>query len=257
MKTAAAAKSPKIHPADALDRAAVLTATSFAAFFRRGPNDKIHRPAETLALAISHAQNIAAEVKADGYKGKVTPLIYAIQASGAQSPVAADIIEAVTAGKTIEEAVGSNVVKLDEARAAKAEKAPAKKAKPKAAAKAKTAEKAPAKAAKKAPAKKPAAAPKAAQAPVAGAPKALGKRAALEAAAAAGTLPPVPDFSADTHARFRGKLEQVVALVKAGDVKGLEGFAINPVSSSPKAIARYRDLAVIALKAKAAKAAAK
>ena len=33
--------------------------------------------------------------------------------------------------------------------------------------------------------------------------KALGKRAAIEAAARAGTLPTAPDFSAATHERFR------------------------------------------------------
>ena len=41
------------------------------------------------------------------------------------------------------------------------------------------------------------------------------------------------------------------ALAKAGDLKGLRAFEINPVSSSPKAIARYRDLCVIALEARA------
>jgi len=104
----------------------------------------------------------------------------------------------------------------------------------------------------KAPAKaeKPAKAPKAEK--PAKADKAIGKRAAILAAAEAGTLPPVPDFSAETHKRFRAKLAQVVALAEAGDIKGLEAFEINPVSSSPKAIDKYRNLAVIALKARAA-----
>jgi hypothetical protein len=44
----------------------------------------------------------------------------------------------------------------------------------------------------------------------------------------------------------------VVALVKAGDVRKLKAFQINPVSSSPKAIDRYRNVAVTALSAKAA-----
>jgi hypothetical protein len=83
--------------------------------------------------------------------------------------------------------------------------------------------------------------------------KALGKRAAILAAAEAGELPAAPDFSAETHKRFRGKLAEVIALVEAGDIAGLEAYQINPVSSSPKAIAKYRDLAVIALKARAAK----
>ena len=79
----------------------------------------------------------------------------------------------------------------------------------------------------------------------------LGKRAAIEAAAREGKLPEAPDFSAETHKRFRNKLQSVIDLAKAGDLKGLRAFEINPVSSSPKAIARYRDLCVIALEARA------
>lgn len=79
----------------------------------------------------------------------------------------------------------------------------------------------------------------------------LGKRAAIEAAAREGKLPGPPDFSAETHKRFRNKLQNVIDLAKAGDLKGLRAFEINPVSSSPKAIARYRDLCVIALEARA------
>ena len=71
------------------------------------------------------------------------------------------------------------------------------------------------------------------------------------AAAQAGKLPTAPDFSVKTHERFRKKLSEVVALAKAGDVRKLKAYEINPVSSSPKAIARYRDLAVIALRARA------
>jgi hypothetical protein len=77
-----------------------------------------------------------------------------------------------------------------------------------------------------------------------------GKRAAIEAAARKGKLPEPPDFSAPTHARFRNKLASVVELAKAGDLKGLQAFQINPISSSPKAIARYRDLCIIALEAR-------
>jgi len=98
---------------------------------------------------------------------------------------------------------------------------------------------------------------KAAKAAAKEAAPAVGKRAAAQEAAARGVLPEAPDFSAATHARFRGKLEQLQALVKAGDIAGLKGFAINPVSSSPKALDRYRNLAVLALEAKAAKREAK
>jgi len=67
----------------------------------------------------------------------------------------------------------------------------------------------------------------------------LGKRAQIEADARAGRLPEPPDFSAETHKRFRNKLAAVVALARAGDLNGLRGFKVNPVSSSPKAIARF------------------
>jgi hypothetical protein len=78
----------------------------------------------------------------------------------------------------------------------------------------------------------------------------LGRRATIEAAAREGKLPEPPDFSAPTHTRFRNKLASVVELAKAGDLKGLQAFQINPVSSSPKAIARYRDLCMVALEAR-------
>ena len=83
--------------------------------------------------------------------------------------------------------------------------------------------------------------PKPANAPV------IVKRQAILDQAQSGVLPQAPDFSKPTHARFRAKLAQIVALAEAGDIAALQAFEINPVSSSPKAIARYRDLCVIAL----------
>jgi hypothetical protein len=101
----------------------------------------------------------------------------------------------------------------------------------------------------------PAEAPKAAKAPKAAADKGdarkpAGKRAAILEAAQRGELPQAPDFSANTHKPHRGKLATVVAMVEAGDIEGLKAFPINPISSSPKAIDRYRNLAVIALEAR-------
>ena len=87
--------------------------------------------------------------------------------------------------------------------------------------------------------------PKAAPTPV------IGKRQAIRDQAQSGALPQPPDFSKLTHARFRAKLAQIVALAEAGDIAGLQAFEINPVSSSPKAMARYRDLCVIAIAARA------
>lgn len=79
----------------------------------------------------------------------------------------------------------------------------------------------------------------------------IGKRQAILDQAQSGVLPQAPDFSKPTHARFRTKLAQIVALVEAGDIAALKAFEINPVSSSPKAMARYRDLCVIAITARA------
>ncbi|QYK41067.1 MAG: hypothetical protein KF887_17010 [Paracoccaceae bacterium] len=73
----------------------------------------------------------------------------------------------------------------------------------------------------------------------------------LEAKARQGELPPPPDFSAPTHARFRAKLAALVELAGKADVSGLRAISINPVSSSPKALTRYRDLAVLAIEAQA------
>jgi hypothetical protein len=87
--------------------------------------------------------------------------------------------------------------------------------------------------------------PKVANAPV------IGKRQAILNQAQSGVLPRAPDFSKPTHARFRSKLAQIVALAEAGDIEALHAFEINPVSSSPNAIARYRDLCVIAITARA------
>lgn len=66
-----------------------------------------------------------------------------------------------------------------------------------------------------------------------------------------GELPEKPDFSAETHKRWRPKLDEVVALAEAGNIEGLKAYAIKPISTSPKAIDRYRNLAVIALEARA------
>ena len=87
--------------------------------------------------------------------------------------------------------------------------------------------------------------PKAAPTPV------IGKRKAIRDQAQSGALPQPPDFSKPTHARFRAKLAQIVTLAEAGAIAALQAFEINPVSSSPKAMARYRDLCVIAITARA------
>ena len=77
------------------------------------------------------------------------------------------------------------------------------------------------------------------------------------AGARVGTLPPVPDFSAPTHAGYRNKLAAIVAMVEDGDIAGLLADDTEAKSSSRNAIVRYRDLAIFALQAKAANKAAK
>jgi hypothetical protein len=76
----------------------------------------------------------------------------------------------------------------------------------------------------------------------------------IEAKARQGELPPPPDFSALTHARFRAKLAALVELAGRADATGLRAIQINSVSSSPKALARYRDLAVLAIEAREGRA---
>jgi len=49
---------------------------------------------------------------------------------------------------------------------------------------------------------------------------------------------------------LRAKLAKLVALAEAGEAEGLKAIEINPVSTSPKAMARYRDLAIMALQAR-------
>ncbi|MCA3503517.1 MAG: hypothetical protein IOD05_09770 [Rhodobacter sp.] len=80
------------------------------------------------------------------------------------------------------------------------------------------------------------------------------KDADLETRARHGKLPPPPDFSAATHDGFRAKLEGLVALAEKGDIDGLRAVVINPVSSSPKAMARYRDLAIMGIEARKGRA---
>ena len=80
----------------------------------------------------------------------------------------------------------------------------------------------------------------------------VGKRQAILDRTQTGALPAAPDFAKPTHARFRAKLAQIVALAEVGDIAALQAFEINPVSSSPKAMVRYRDLCVIAITARSA-----
>lgn len=77
------------------------------------------------------------------------------------------------------------------------------------------------------------------------------KAAVAREAAEKGILPIPPDFSAATHKPYRGRLAELQLLAERGDLTGLKKVEmIPPRSSSPKALHRYRDLAMIALKAR-------
>lgn len=73
-----------------------------------------------------------------------------------------------------------------------------------------------------------------------------------EEMAAKGKMPPALDFSAPTHARFREALAEVVKAAKSGDEKALRAVKIKPISSTPKALERYRALCLKALKVRVA-----
>lgn len=240
-----------IHPADAAQLALIPQARQFIAslFLGQGKYDK--RAAETLAEARARAAEISAGHKwPNGRKA----MIYAVLADGREVLVpdayepaaAAPITRPETEDDTMKTTHTSNGFTIAQLNAANGVKKKA--AKPAASKPAKVTS-----AKEKASTKKAKATSAAAKKTLAPkkAPK-LGKRAALEADARAGKLPAPPDFTAATHERFRPKLAEVVKLAKAGDLKGLKAIEIKPVSTSPKAIARYRDLCVLALEAKKA-----
>lgn len=87
--------------------------------------------------------------------------------------------------------------------------------------------------------------------------KSLGKRAQVEVDAAAGKLPPLPSFGGQDKARYAKQVEELSALTAKKDIKGLNALEIPTYSSCRRAMAKYRDLAVLALQAQAAKKAAK
>lgn len=251
------AKAKKIHPADQADRDAVSTATKFNVHLRRSPTSKVNHEAATLTEAVRAYDDL---VSADANR---RPIIYAITPAGVSIPVPQDMLAAARApmfdapaghvepgstppadediptflragyaSKEAAESVSINSPEFAEHPIAKANAAswPTGKGK------------------RKPKTDRPAAteAPKTDRKPT-------GKRAEILAAAKAGTIPAAPDFSAETHARFRKKLGEIVALVEAGEIEALKAFPINPISSSPKAMDKYRNLAVIALEARAEK----
>jgi len=235
----------KPHPADAANAAIIANAVRFDLALFLGVGQYARASADTLADARREAANLAA-LHPNGRRA----LIYAIDASGRSALVTDDI---PTEEK--ESAMKTYAKKFNAQRAAKAAghkpdeveiiktkdgftfRVKAALAAPKRAntAKAELATET----SRKAAAKPEAAATRPRD----------GKRASVEAAAREGKLPEPPDFSAETHKRFRPKLAKLTEMARAGDIEGLKAIEINPVSTSPRAMQRYRDLCVIALEA--------
>jgi hypothetical protein len=73
---------------------------------------------------------------------------------------------------------------------------------------------------------------------------------AAREAAAKGKLPAAPDFSANTHRSYRPALAAVVELVSKRDLAGLQAHKVHGTCSSPQAIKKFREIAILALKSK-------
>lgn len=67
-----------------------------------------------------------------------------------------------------------------------------------------------------------------------------------------GVIPRPPDFSAATHRGYRARLRRLVELVKAGDVRALKRESFRSNATSPRALGKYRDLAVLAMQTRRA-----
>lgn len=261
----------KPHPADLADLRDIPSATSFIASLFLGRGEFAKAEAGTLEAARAAAASLAQQHPTSGRK----PMVYGILPNGRQvlipetyqQPETTMSKKPSTKKSAAPKADGTVTVRVAHpdgvvrpARvAATAPQAQPKRGRKEAAAAlaAAKAEARAAKAAKKAAPPAAAAAPQGAQEATKGAKKAAaprapsGKRAAILAAAQAGKLPSPPDFSAETHKRFRPKLAELVAWAEAGDLKALRAWAYPGfMSTSPKAMQRYRDLCIVALEAK-------
>lgn len=266
----------KLHPADLADRQKITTATHFNVHLRRGPTEKFNEEAPTLAEAVKIADRLSAE------NGRKPAMIYAITPEKMTVFVPKDLVDAARGDEAMKEPLSNNqiaqltaILTGDSFKRANSKEAAQARFVTVAIEKGISADKAADLLAgpfnfaehilREHVAGKPMTIEQvvAERLPDAGAgaaaaepatdevkPRAGGKRAAILEAARTGTMPEAPDFSAATHARFRDKLAKLVSMANTGDLDGLRAVAINPVSSSPKAMLKYRDLCVIALTAK-------
>jgi hypothetical protein len=67
--------------------------------------------------------------------------------------------------------------------------------------------------------------------------------------AISGKMPTPPDFTAEPHAAYRKKLEQVIAWAEAGNLEALRNFNMRMNSSSTIPLGRYVHCAILALEA--------
>tara|TARA_R110002073_G_scaffold303806_1_gene472271 strand:- start:7952 stop:8641 length:690 start_codon:yes stop_codon:yes gene_type:complete len=224
----------RIHPADTAAAAIVAAAERFeiALFLGRG------RYAKAGARDLEQARREAERLEGMHGNGK-RALIYAISAEGRSAPVTQAILNAMEC-----ESMKTYTKKFNAQRAAKAAGLDPDETE------IIQADGGFAWRRKEAPKPEPAAKPSAKTLNTPKTGRKIARYAALEEAAKNGKMPAAPDFSAPTHARFRGKLARLVELAEAGDMAGLEAVEINPISTSPKAMKRYRDLCVIALHAR-------
>jgi hypothetical protein len=81
------------------------------------------------------------------------------------------------------------------------------------------------------------------------------KNADLYMRAATGEMPTPPDFSAASYAPDRKRLAELVAMAEAGDVAALRAYAIKTYYTAAVECDRFRHRAIIALEAKAGRAA--
>jgi hypothetical protein len=76
---------------------------------------------------------------------------------------------------------------------------------------------------------------------------------AAEAKARTGVLPTAPDMSAPTHKYYKPKLDEVLKLARANDLRGLQSYKVGDRNNgSPGMVKQYQRIAIIAVKAKAA-----
>jgi hypothetical protein len=74
-----------------------------------------------------------------------------------------------------------------------------------------------------------------------------GEWAHRKALAEQGIVPPMPDYSAPTHAAYRSRIGALRKLVDEAELEMLKKVTIVERSSTPESLAKYRDLAIHAL----------